>query len=108
MKIVLIFALLFSMSAHADDSKIKVTSFRYVTEYPTRIAEICGEVLIPTTPDMRVAVKVDPGDQEGTYTILPPESGRWCQLVLTLSGHADVTLVDGKQSLSSTLVRVRK
>lgn len=89
-------------NANAETPEIKVTSF--VLEPGTRLAELCGETdfkgaLLP------IKVLVDPNAKSpGSYLATTNLDGKFCVMVRTLTGRADVTLA---RSLSTSVVAAK-
>lgn len=81
--------------------EVKVTSFQYLGS--TRVAELCGEVQGEIKATNVVEIISDPGMKAPGYYATPiTKSGKFCLVLRTLSGNADVTY-DGQtiQSLSA-------
>lgn len=72
--------------------EVKVTSFLY-TGTRARTAELCGQLTekseLPLILDITVDLK---RNNPGSYTDVPPASGKFCAVVSTESGNADVAL----------------
>lgn len=79
-------------------AEVKVTSFLY-TGTRTRTAELCGKVSGKSGLPLIVDITVDPKrNNPGSYTVIPAASGKFCAMVSTESGNADVALrgINGK------------
>jgi hypothetical protein len=82
------FGFLFFSLAHA--SEVKITSFQYLGN--ARVAELCGVIEGVTKSGELVEVIVDPKMKApGHYTALASSTGKFCLVLRTLSGEADVT-----------------
>lgn len=94
-----------STGAHAeDDARVEVSSFYFVNprDPSLRVAEICGFVKVPMTANLRVLIKADPGANEEHYTAIPDfATSKWCHIIYTGRGRADVTLWSGDTGLAS-------
>lgn len=71
-------------------SDVKVTSFQYLGS--SRVAELCGEVKGELRPTGVVEIVSDPGMKApGFYATPVSKNGKFCLVLRTLSGNADVT-----------------
>lgn len=83
-------------------AEVVITSFLY-TGSRTRTAELCGKVTGKSETMLIVDIAVDPGrNNPGSYTVVPAASGKFCTVVSTESGNADVVLRG-----SSSVVRAK-
>lgn len=92
MKKIMTVALVFgSLSALA--AEIKVTSFNYVGQQ-SRVAELCGVVSgHEGHAHIRIAVD-DQTSKPGIYNTIAGTDGKFCAIVMSYSGRANVTLFD--------------
>ena len=92
---------LFSVSAFS--SSVKVTSFTQVRineTFNNPIAELCGLVESPNSPQTFITVIVDPGSRRpATYNTIAGPNGKFCVQVVTYRGTADVAIMGEKKSL---------
>jgi hypothetical protein len=82
-----IFLSLLSVTSFA--AEVKISSFQYLSS--TRVAELCGFVTGVAAGEL-VEVVSDPKMKvPGHYTTLTNSTGKFCLVLRTLSGEADVT-----------------
>lgn len=73
-------------------AEVKITSFLYTGTRSTT-AELCGKVSGKSELPLIVDITVDPKrNNPGSYTVIPAVSGKFCTVVSTESGNADVSL----------------
>jgi hypothetical protein len=103
MKIIFAFALLSSV-ALAQAASVKVTSFNYIrtSNSFTTLAELCGHVDGATSAPSFVKVHVDPRtNNPGTYNTMAGKDGKFCVVVNTFRGTAEVSLLDAEGSVAT-------
>jgi hypothetical protein len=84
--------LLASTTAWSAEPSVKITSFNSES-VGSRVAEICGVVSDPVTPQTVVKVIVDyKGSRPGTYNVLAGADGKFCTVVVTYRGEASASL----------------
>jgi hypothetical protein len=90
MKLLLLFLITITGFARADD--VKIDSFFYLGE-KNSAAEICGTVLAPTGKAQMIKILVDPENKNpGYYYIWSGGDGKFCSVVSTIDGKAQVGL----------------
>ena len=99
-----ILALLFTLES-VFAAEVKITSFLY-TGTRTRAAELCGKVTGKSEGLVVIDITVDPGrNNPGSYSAIPSSSGRFCSVVSTESGNADVALRGSSEKTRATILR---
>lgn len=84
-------------------AEVKITSFLYTGTRSTT-AELCGKVSGKSELPLIVDITVDPKrNNPGSYTVIPAVSGKFCTVVSTESGNADVSLRGGTGKLRATI-----
>ena len=80
----------FTGSASAQAPEVKIESFYYTgNSVDNRTAEICGGVYPAPGAINHVTVTVDPRSKNpGSYTVAANSAGRFCAVVMTLTGTA--------------------
>ncbi len=106
MKLFLSMALLaFSISAFS--ASVKVTSFNYIRQSQDMlnpVAELCGLVEGASTSPSFVHVLVDSkGNNSASYNTYAANDGRFCLVVITYRGTAEVSLVGTKSSVTANI-----
>lgn len=82
----------YSNQAVGAEVTIKVTAF-YPLIGSSGVSEICGKITGEMSPNFRVNIVADPKYNPGPYTVLPNGDGKWCAVVNSVTGTADVKLV---------------
>lgn len=84
-------------------AEVKITSFLY-TGTRTRTAELCGKVTAKSDGPVVIDITVDPGrSNPGSYTAIPSASGKFCSVVSTESGNADVALRGSNEKVRASV-----
>lgn len=84
-------------------AEVKITSFLYTGTRSTT-AELCGKVSGKSELPVIVDVTVDPKrNNPGSYTVIPAVSGKFCTVVSTESGNADVSLIGSTGKMRATV-----
>lgn len=92
---------LFVNSAFAGD--VKITSFIY-TGARTRTAELCGKITSKIEVAPIVDITVDPDrNNPGSYTVIPAATGKFCTVVNTETGNADVSIRGSTESFRTSV-----
>lgn len=104
--IIAIAALLLSVSSFA--ATIKITSFNYVRtnqeNYPSPLAELCGQVSGATSSPTFINVKVDPSNSNpASYNTFAGVDGKFCVAVITFRGRAEATVIGGSKSVKAQI-----
>ena len=85
--------ILFSLNALA--SEVKITSFRYLEAgvRNSSAAELCGKLVSPTGQPELVNIVSDPNSKTpAPYTAWTNKDGKFCLVISTLTGRANVDL----------------
>lgn len=85
------FTILFSLLiSNAFAAEVKISSFQYLGT--SRVAELCGELTGELKTNETVEIVSDPGMKvPGYYATAVSKNGKFCVVLRTLSGNADVT-----------------
>lgn len=95
-------AVMFTLEASIA-AEVKITSFLY-TGTRTRTAELCGKVTGKLEGLVVVDITVDPSrSNPGSYTAVPSASGKFCSVVSTESGNADVALRGSNEKMRASI-----
>lgn len=90
-----LFLVLTTTSVFANS--VKITSFFYTRDSET-VAELCGVVEGTLTGTSYIKVAVDPGTRRaGTYNTVAGTDGKFCVLLVTYNGRAEVSLFGDKK-----------
>lgn len=99
---VLMGALTFVFSAHAEDEKVEITSFNYAGSR-TRAAEVCGKVTNVKAYPVFVKIVVDEeGKSPGIYNTLVGSESSFCTTVVTYRGTATAYLWNQSKEIGSS------
>lgn len=91
-------ALAFSAAA----ATVKINSFYFLGNGDSRVAELCGTVSDATTSPSYVQITVDPNTgRQGHYNTLAGKDGKFCALVLTYRGTANVSILDSEVAVNA-------
>ena len=77
--------------------QVEVTSFLPLERGSTRVqaGEICGRIKGETKDLHLVTIISDPHHNPGTYVSIAGRDGRFCHVIRTTTGTADVRLAEG-------------
>ena len=81
--------------AAAFASDVKVTSFRFLQSGSSfsPAAELCGELVAPTGKPEMVKIVSDPNSEgSATYHVWTGKEGKFCSVLATQTGKADVDI----------------
>lgn len=95
MKKIFFLVLLFSFGASA--SEVRVTSFRFLNTSGafSAAAEICGEIVKSSGSPEMVTIIADPKSKgPGEYHAWAGKNGRFCSVIASFTGQAEVRLAD--------------
>jgi hypothetical protein len=73
---------------------LKVTAF-YPLNGSRGASELCGRMTGEVLAEHRILIVSDPKHNPGPYTILPGADGKFCALINSVTGRADVFLMRG-------------
>lgn len=92
-KLIYVSSVLFSLNVFA--SEVKITSFRYLEAgvRNSSAAELCGKLVSPTGQPELIKIVSDPNSKTpAPYTAWTNKDGKFCLIISTLTGRANVDL----------------
>lgn len=99
---------LLALSFSSFAATVKITSFNFVRtnqdNFPSPLAELCGQVSDATTAPTYVNIMVDPGTKNpGSYNTLAGTDGKFCVAVITYRGRAEASIMGGSSTAKASI-----